>query len=138
MDPAKVQVVRQSLGRCLLNKAHGLSFLDAFYGAFLASDPRIKPRFSNTNMEAQKDLLKHGLTMLIMFGGGSAMAKTSIEHLALKHDHAHLNIEPAMYRLWLDSLLACVKVYDPKYEDGLTDAWAEVLNPGIGVMTKAY
>ena len=138
MDPEKVQLVRQSLGRCLLNKAFANSFLDAFYDAFLASDPRIKPLFSKTDMEKQKDLLRHGLVMLIMYGDGSAMAKSLIEQLATKHDHDHLNIDPRMYRLWTDSLLACVKKYDPKYEDSLSRTWTEVLEPGIAVMKKAY
>ncbi len=138
MDPAKVQLVRQSLGRCLLNRAFASGFLDAFYDAFLASDPRIKPLFSKTDMEKQKDLLKHGLATLIMYGAGSAMAKSSVEQLALKHDHDHLNIDPGMYRLWADSLLACVRKYDAKCDDGLIKTWAEVLEPGIDVMKQAY
>jgi hemoglobin-like flavoprotein len=138
MDPAKVQLVRQSLGRCLLNRALDIGFLDAFYDAFLASDPRIKPLFSKTDMETQKDLLRHGLTMLIMYGGGSRMARSAVEQLAVEHDHDHLNIEPGLYRLWTDSLLACVRKYDPKCDEGLVESWSEVLGPGIAVMTRAY
>ena len=36
----------------------------AFYDELLASDPRIKPMFAQTNMAKQKDLLKHGLSRL--------------------------------------------------------------------------
>ena len=138
MDPLKVQLVQQSFGRCLLNKTLSNSFLDAFYEEFLASDPRIKPMFSNTDMEKQKDLLKQGLVMLLMYGKGSAMAKSAIEQLALKHDHNHLNIEPWMYRLWVQSLLACVNKYDPNYDDALNAMWNEALDLGIGVMKQAY
>lgn len=138
MDPDKVQLVQKSLGRCLLNRAHGLSFLDAFYEEFLASSPRIKSVFSTTDMDKQKHLLKHGLTMLIMYAGGSGLAKSAVEQLAVRHDHNHLNIDPAMYRLWLKSLSACVKKYDKDYDDALGSLWAEVLAPGISTMEQAY
>ena len=138
MDPAKIQLVQQSLGRCLLARVDETSFLDAFYEEFLASDPRIRPLFARTDMEKQKHLLKHGLATLVLYSGGSGLAKTSLGQLAQKHDHDHLNIEPGMYRLWVRSLLACVKKYDRKYDATLGKAWEEVLEPGISAMSQAY
>lgn len=130
MDSATVQLVHQSLGRCLLNRVHGAGFLDAFYDEFLASDPRIKPLFTQTDMAKQKDLLRHGLAMLVMYAGGTGLAKSAIEHLAFKHDRNHLRIEPGMYRLWVNSLLSCVKRYDKDYDDVLAQQWADVLELG--------
>ncbi|WP_165235454.1 globin [Aquisphaera insulae] len=138
MDPAKVQLVQQSFGRCLVNQAHGQSFLDAFYAEFLASDPRIKRLFSSTDLEKQKDLLKRGLTMLIMYAGGVGLAKAAIEQLAVKHGRNQLNIDPTLYRLWLKSLSTCVRKYDRKYDDALGDLWNEVLESGISAMKQAY
>ncbi len=138
MDAAKVQLVRQSLGRCLVNRAEGRSFLDAFYAEFLASDPRIRPLFAATEMEKQKHLLQHGLAMLIMYGGGSGLAMSAIGQLAVRHDRDHLDIEPGLYRLWLESLLACVRKYDKYYDDALGALWSEILEPGISAMTQAY
>jgi len=138
MDPAKAQFVQQSLGRCLLNRVEGVGFLDAFYDEFLASDPRIEPLFAKTDMAKQKDLLRHGLVMLVMYGRGAALAKSAVEQLALKHDRHHLKIDPALYRLWVNSLLACVKRYDREYDDVLGRHWAEALEPGIAVMKQAY
>lgn len=138
MDAEKVQVVRQSLGRCLLNRSLPTGFLDAFYEGFVASDPRIGPLFARTDMAKQKDLLRHGLTMLILYGGGSPMAKSAVDQLATSHDRRHLNIDPSMYRLWADSLLACVELYDPKQDAALLATWAEVLEPGIARMRQAY
>jgi hypothetical protein len=85
MDPARVQLVQQSFGHCLLNTALGKAFLDAFYDEFLASDPRIKPMFSNTDMKKQKDLLRQGLVTLIMYGKGSGLAQIGVEQLAFRH-----------------------------------------------------
>lgn len=138
MTPEKNQLIQQSLGRCLLNKSPGKGFLDAFYDELLASDPRIKPMFARTDMAKQKELLKHGLTMLVMYSTGAAMAKTAIQQLAVKHDRAHLNIDTGLYRFWIESLLRCVKKYDPKYDETLGKAWNEVLNQGIMVMKQAY
>lgn len=138
MTPDKTQLVQQSLGRCLLNKSLEKDFLDAFYDELLASDPRIKPMFAKTDMAKQKDLLKHGLTMLIMYSGGAGLAKTAIQQLASKHDRAHLNVEPGLYRFWIQSLLRCVKRYDPKYDDRLGTTWNHVVEEGIAVIKQAY
>ena len=138
MEPEKIQAVQQSLGRCLLNKARGKDFLDAFYDEFLAADPRIKPMFAKTDMAKQKSLLRQGLTMLVMYSGGVGLAQNTVRQLAVKHDHEHLNIPPSMYPLWVDSLLRCVKLHDPKYTDELGGWWREAVQIGIEVMKKAY
>lgn len=129
---------KQSFGRCLLNRSFGKGFLDAFYDEFLASDPRIKSRFSKTDMQKQKSLLRHGLSMVIMFGSGSGVAKNAVEQLAVKHDRRHMNIAPGLYRYWVKSLLACVKKYDSNYDAALGGQWSEVLDLGVSVMTKAH
>lgn len=138
MDAIKVQLVQQSFGRCLLNKLDGKAFLDAFYDDFIASDPRIKPLFAKTNMAKQKSLLRDGLVKLMMYAGGSDVAKRSITKLALRHDQNNLNIDPALYRIWLKSLLACAKKYDQKFDAAASAAWTEALELGIKVMKDAY
>jgi hemoglobin-like flavoprotein len=138
MEPDKALLVQQSLGRCLLNKSLGKDFLDAFYDELLASDPRIKPLFVKTDMAKQKELLKHGLTMLIMYSSGVSLAKSAIQQLAVKHDRAHLSVDPGLYRFWIQSLLRCVKKYDPKYDDSLGKEWTSAIELGISVMTQAY
>jgi hemoglobin-like flavoprotein len=138
MDRDRAQLVQQSLGRCLLNRALGKGFLDAFYDEFLASDRRVGRMFAGTDLAKQKDLLKQGISMLIMYSWGFGLARTSVEQLAVKHDRAHLGVEPAMYGLWVESLLRCVQKYDPKYNDDLGKAWKEALEPGISAMKQAY
>jgi hypothetical protein len=89
-------------------------------------------------MAKQKDLLRQGLVMLIMYANGAGLARSAVEGLATKHDRHHLAIDPSLYRLWLKSLLACVKRYDPKWDSALEARWNEVLAPGIAAMTAAY
>lgn len=138
VDTDKIPLVQQSLGRCLLNKKPGKDFLDDFYETFLACDPRIKPLFAKTDMQKQKDLLRQGLITLIMYANGSAMAKTSVEQLAVKHDRQHVKIDPALYPLWVKSLMECIKRYDPKCDLELQKLWTSVLDVGISVMKQAY
>ncbi len=138
MEPDKAQLVQQSLGRCLLNKNAGKDFIDAFYDEFIAIDRRIKPLFANTDMAKQRSLLRQGLTMLIMYHSGVGLARTSVRQLASKHDRTHLKIDPGLYDAWIESLLRCVKKYDPKYDDELAGLWNEVLEPGISAMKEAY
>ena len=138
MDPDVVQRVQQSFGRCLLNTSQGKGFLDAFYDEFLMSDPRVKPHFSKTDMQKQKDLLRRSISMLILFGSGSGLAKSAVENLALRHDRNHLNIVPDLYRFWVKSLLACIATYDQSYDALVAEDWSEVLKSGVAAMTKAY
>jgi hemoglobin-like flavoprotein len=136
--PDKVQLVQQSWGRCLLNKSLGKDFLDAFYDELLASDPRIKPMIVRTDTAKQKDLLRHGLSMLIMYSSGSGVAKAAMQQLASRHDRTHLIVDPGLYRFWIQSLLRCVRKYDQNYEDNVGKAWNEVVEQGISVMRQAY
>lgn len=48
--------VMQSYGRCCASSG----FFDTFYKLFLASSPMIRAKFANTDMAAQKHLLRHG------------------------------------------------------------------------------
>lgn len=138
VDTDRIPLVQQSLGRCLLNKKLGKDFLDAFYDTFLNIDPRIKPLFAKTDMKKQKALLKQGLMTLIMYAKGSALAKSAVDQLAVKHDRQHENIDPAFYPLWVKSLMECIKQYDPQYSPDLQDSWSGVLELGIATMKKAY
>jgi len=133
-----VQLVQQSLGRCLLNKSVEQSFLDAFYDAFLASDSRIPPMFDRTDMTKQKNLLRQGLTMLLMYSKNTPLARSAIEQLAIKHSRRQLNIAPELYPLWVNSLLTCVEKYDPDFDASLREKWHQSLATGIEAMTKAY
>ena len=133
-----IVLVNNSYGRCLVAKKGEQSFLDAFYDAFLASDKRIGPMFEKTDFSKQKELLKHGLSMLLMFVGDSAMAKSAVARLSKSHDHEHMNIHPTLYIHWENSLLKCVEKYDPDYSPALGVLWREAISEGIAAMKKAY
>ena len=59
-------LVMQSYGRCCASP----DFFDSFYRHFLASSPLIREKFVDTDMSAQKQLLRQGILNLVMHARG--------------------------------------------------------------------
>lgn len=137
-DANEITVVNNSYGRCLSNKVDNKTFLDAFYDAFLESGPQVKPLFANTDFSKQKNLLKQGLSMMIMVGSDSEFAKSMIAKLATRHDHTHLNISPDLYRLWEQSLLSTIEKFDNEFNPELKKVWFKFITHTTEIMKKAY
>ncbi len=129
-----INQVRLSYGRCVASS----QFFEDFYHFFLDSSPAVKDKFKNTDMEKQKSLLRHGLSHLIMFAGGSKSAEMKVEQLSKSHDKEHLNIPGWMYKNWIDALLRTVKIYDKKLTDPVLELWKSVLQQGIDRMKAAH
>lgn len=123
----KVQNVQMSFGRCSINP----SFMKDFYSAFFVSHPSIKEYFKNTDMSKQTELLKNGLTYLIMYAGGSGVAISKINKLGETHSKAGMNIPPNIYVYWVNSLLKTIKIHDQKMNNDLFNDWKEVVLIGI-------
>jgi len=130
----KVKSVQMSFGRCTMNP----DFMKEFYDEFLASHPSVKDYFKNTDMQVQRALLKNGLTYLIMFANGSALAKGKMERLGESHDKNHMNINPQLYKYWVNSLLKVIKMQDSKMTKELFDAWKEVILLGVKKMISMH
>lgn len=124
--------VMQSYGRCC--KAN--DFFDDFYEHFLQSSEEVRSKFVNTNMTAQKTLLRQGIMNLVMVARG--MPDTKLRQLGETHSARGFNIQPHLYDLWVHSLLTTIKKHDPDYTIDIKDAWVEVLNRGIAVIKSLY
>ncbi|MBF7730946.1 globin [Pseudomonas sp. N040] len=125
-------LVMQSYGRCCASA----TFFDDFYRHFLASSPEIRERFAQTDMPAQKQLLRQGILNLVMFARG--MPDTKLRALGQSHSRAGLNIRPELYSLWLDALMLTIAEHDKQYDDKVRLAWREVLNKGVDVIKAGY
>ncbi|HEX9758533.1 MAG TPA: hypothetical protein VGB26_12180 [Nitrospiria bacterium] len=55
---------KESYARCISNP----NFINRFYEIFMASHPDIKSLFKNTDWDKQMELLKKGVSMMILFG----------------------------------------------------------------------
>ncbi len=132
MDP---NAVSNSYGRCLRKS----NFYDRFYEIFMATDPRIAPMFANTDFKKQKELIKQGVNMTLMFGvGNNPTAEHVIERISKSHSASELNVSPDLYRFWLDSLMKTVAEFDPEFSAELEKAWRLQLAPAIERIKAGY
>lgn len=125
-------LVFQSYGRCCRND----NFFVDFYEFFMSSSDTIRKRFAKTDMEAQRHLLRSGITQLILFARG--MSDRKLRALGESHNRHNFDIKPEWYTLWLDALLRAVRHHDPQYSPELDNAWREVLAPGVNLIRGAY
>ena len=130
MKPA--DLVMQSYGRCCASDG----FFDSFYQNFLASSPQIRDRFANTDMPAQKLLLRQGILNLVMYARG--MPDTKLRALGVTHARDGFNIRPELYDLWLVSLQQAIGDHDKACNADILQAWREVLSKGINVIKSEY
>ena len=135
MDERILKTFEDSLGRC---NAHP-EFLDRFYEIFLDSSPRVKEKFANTDFVRQKRALKASLhAMLLGTGDGKAGLDRYLRGVADRHSRKEMNIGAEFYDYWLDSLLATVKEFDPRYGPEVHDAWEKVMMSGITYLLSQY
>lgn len=124
--------VMQSFGRCCASDL----FFDDFYRHFLASSPQIRDKFANTDMPAQRLLLRQGILNLVMHARG--LPDTKLRALGVSHSRGAMNIEPHLYDLWVDALLRTIGEHDAQSDAPTLQAWREVLNKGIAVIKAHY
>lgn len=125
----------ESLGRC--NAKTG--FLDRFYEIFLASSPKVKEKFAQTDFVRQRRALRASIdAMLLAATDGDKGPDKYLGELAERHSSRQLDIGAEMYDLWLDSLLSAVKEYDPKYSPEIHDAWEKIMMVGISYLLSRY
>ncbi|TWI54269.1 hypothetical protein IQ22_02132 [Pseudomonas duriflava] len=130
MKPA--DQVMQSYGRCCASP----DFFDNFYRRFLASSPLIQEKFLNTDMTAQKALLRQGIMNLVMVARG--MPDTKLRALGESHSRQRMDIRPELYVFWIEALLATIQTHDPQCDETILASWREVLGEGIRVITTEY
>ena len=93
MNDHEIQEVRESFGRCTLKG----DLIDRFYEIFLESHPDIKPRFANTDFTKQKELLRKGINIAILFGNDKVLGRKGIEKLRESHKRTKLNVRVLVY-----------------------------------------
>jgi hemoglobin-like flavoprotein len=134
MSSAIVDEVKKSLGRCL----HEGDVFDAFYRVFLEQDPRIPERFTNTDWEEQKRLLRHGVNNVIAFHDGSYTARNALERIRYTHGRDRLNIPPDLYDFWIESMITAVRQFDPEFDTRLEESWRQLLREGVDFVRAGY
>ena len=125
-------IVMQSYGRCCASK----TFFDDFYQRFLQSSPEVRAKFTNTDMPAQKLLLRQGILNLVLFARG--LPPTKLQALAKSHSREKMNIEPHLYHYWVEALISTISQHDRECNDDTIKDWREVLGKGIAIIQAGY
>ncbi len=114
----------------------GRNFFERFYENFFGTSEEIRAKFANTDMSKQVQILQKSMYHMVSF----YLLKTEsafLRGIALTHNQDHLQIEPHLYDIWLDSLLLTVEQMDPEFEPETRLAWTLAMMPGI-VYLKFY
>ncbi len=135
MDQAALNTFEASLQRC--SAAPG--FVDYFYKRFLATSPKVREKFANTDFVRQKRALRASLHMMLLAAQDEEKGPSGyLEELAVRHSRAHLGIGSELYDYWLDSLLDTVRVCDPHFTPEVEKAWEQVMMIGINYLLSRY
>jgi hemoglobin-like flavoprotein len=132
MEQTAHALARESYDRCLRSSR----FFHNFYEHLLASDPAVPPMFAKTEFPKQYKLLQHGLGLLLSYA--KKPDEELLERIALRHSLSGVNVQPSMYPMFVDSLLATVRQHDPRCTEETEAAWREALRPGIEFMQSRY
>lgn len=124
------ELVQRSYGACCISPG----FFDDFYAAFLASSDQIAVKFKHTDMAKQKQLLREGISFMVMYYDGTMIGRMKVEQLGQSHSQTRMDIKPQWYDLWLDALLATITKHDKEYSPTVARAWRNVLSKGIEAM----
>lgn len=135
VDQDTIQVFDRSLRRCHANPG----FLDLFYETFLASSPKVRERFADTDFEKQKRLLHASFYLILLASEDPENGpERYLGHLASRHSANDLDVGAELYDLWLDSLLAVVRECDPEFDGQIEDAWEQIMGIGIDYLLRHY
>ena len=124
-----------SFGRCL--RRHG--FIERFYEILLASHPAIPPMFARTDFRGQRLALRRGISMAIAWASGSAMVERPMRQMIEVHARSgRAPVEPALYRCWVDSLLAAIDEFETEATPVLRARWREAMEQVVEAFARSY
>lgn len=128
---------QESYQRAFASDSQRDEFLDTFYDVFVSKSDKIAVKFVRTDMQRQKGMLYQSLRHMVDFSV-RRQASEELRRAAERHSASQLDIDPAMYDIWLDSLIETVQMFDPRFTEEIELAWRVVLAPGINYMKFRY
>lgn len=105
---------------------------DTFYRLFLGKSPEIPPMFAHTDFRQQKLMLRESLLEMLLF---VQTESNRMEIVRLAERHHELNVKPAHYEFWLDSLCESLAKHDLEFSSALEQMWRAAMRKGIDVMS---
>ncbi len=112
-------------------------FFARFYQEFTAADRRVAQAFARTDMARQQSMIKKSFYYMVNFYV-TQESSDYLQRIAELHGSGAMGIEPALYDIWLETLLRVLADSDPGFTREVELAWRVVLAPGIAYMKFAY
>lgn len=109
--------------------------VERFYERFLDSDERVRAMFGKTNFVLQKQMLQHGILMILNFANGDAIGSLALKRLGHRH-HKDLGVGPELYKTFIDCLARSAAELDPQWSPRLERLWRQDLEVGIAEMQR--
>lgn len=133
-DLTPKELFLQSLDRCAEDKG----FVPAFYDRFLTSSDEIRKKFQRTEFAKQNAMLLRSLRVAAGATAGEGESLRELWERAETHDRHHLNIEPRLYEIWVDTAIATAHDFDDKWDQHVESAWRRILGYIVNHMIKYY
>jgi len=134
IDKSTTALAKASYDRC----CQAPDFLQAFYRNFLAACPEAVPRFAGTDFTQQTNLLRHAIGMLLIFPNQPNKEPNLLTRIAERHGPKDLDVDPSLYKPFIDALIDTVKQFDGNYSPTVEAAWRETVAPGVAYMQSKY
>ncbi len=110
------------------------TFLDDFFTRFMKSDPSLRELFSRIDVEKQKPFTRTEIVALLMYARGNERGGPLLAQVVSRH--RYLGLQPAMYDLWVKSLIATLKMFDPMWSGELDQCWRSTLAKGLDYIAR--
>ena len=133
-EPTPKDLFLRSVRRCVGNDA----FIPAFYERFLGSSDEIREKFLFTNFDKQNEMLARSLELCAGATAGETESLAEISERATTHDRNHLNIEPPLYDIWLETIIETASEFDDQWTESTEAAWRRILGHVIHHMIREY
>lgn len=105
---------------------------------FFAACPQAAPLFAQTDFERHHKLLRHAFALLLLFPGQSETEPELLARIAERRSRRDLNIDPALYGPFVDSLIVTVRQHDPQFAPAVERAWRRTVALGVAYMQARY
>ncbi|HZI22776.1 MAG TPA: globin [Gemmatimonadales bacterium] len=133
-DKAAMALAKSSYERC----CEVPDFFQTFYRNFLAACPAARPLFARTDFGRQDKLLRHAVGLLLIFPNQPPGEPSLLARLAERHSRRDLNIDPGLYRPFIDSLIDTVRQVDRECTPAVEQAWRTTVALGVEYMKARY
>jgi hemoglobin-like flavoprotein len=134
VPPDAITAAKASFQRC----CRAPDFFVCFYRHFFRACPEAEPLFARTDFQRQHRLLQHAIGLLLSFSHQTEGDPNILRRVAERHSRRDLNIAPAMYAPFVDSLLRTVREHDAECDGATEEAWRRALAPGVAHMQGRY